>query len=233
MAIARATGNAFLNTGAPSFATTLQFANNITAGGSLLVCLLTWDNTTDTPTISDDINGAWTVLTKSTSGSFNRGVTIGYFYNSASGSRPTVTVAGITAGAFRRFAIVEYTGVESGSSPYDGTSTAQTSGSAHNPTSGNITTTANGMVVAIGMVYSTTGPAAASGYTVQWNETTQYEISLIDNLTATTGTNAASWTTSETYSLVIAAAFKGASGAAGLAKMSEFAFQAVNRASSY
>lgn len=238
MAITRASGNTVQGwSTTASTSRTLAFANAITSGGSLLVALVTTVNSADTTiSVSDSVNGAYTVATRGGDATTNHAWCIAYFYNSASGSTPTVTASGVTAATGVNIFLCEYLGVQSSSDPLDGANNAfNHSGAASASNSGALNTTAAGVVVGLIYQYSQPSTTAGSGYTkvADGNALDAYQF-WEDNLSATSGTNAVTSTSTAAYWMAAGAAFKAAAGGpAALPLRSEFAFQSVNRASTY
>lgn len=218
MAIARATGNAWLNTSnASSVSVSRAFANSVTAG-SLLVAVTSYP-ANQVPTVSDNNGNTWTsALIGQYDGSLVQNIYLSYALNANAGAT-TVTASG--GGNMNRFlGICEYTGAAT-SSAVDGTPVA-TSGTSSNPDPGAITTTTAGVLIGAAVVYPTTGPTAGTNYTRQITVTPSglYHVVVEDWITTGAQTdNHPSWATSESYWCALGAAFKEAAGGASAAAL--------------
>ena len=99
---AQVTGN---NTSEILLGTTGSFDSNVTAGSTLILTLTNTDTNTRTYSVSDDVDGAWTALTKS----ILSGVETQIFYKTNhSGGATTVTVSS-NFGAVKRVSWLEIT----------------------------------------------------------------------------------------------------------------------------
>jgi hypothetical protein len=213
MAITRASGNAFGgNTGTPSAGASFQFPNNITAGGSLLVAWA-FDLANSTLTISDNINGAWTVAQSVYLGNIPGTAIIAYKYNSAAGGKPIVTTAG--QNFYNSLTICEYLGVQSSSDPAQiPESAVNSSGTPSVPNSGEGVGTSSRLVVGIAGA-SNTNPTVGSGFFdggVGGGGNAGYNIDIEDNLAATVSN--AFWSSSHGFWLAASVTFLAAATAA-------------------
>lgn len=128
------------------------FVSNNTPG-SLLVAAVYWAGASETCTVADDVNGAWTAAGSPQTGT---GAVSGYrlqiFYllsNAATGTAVTVTATVSTPGADTGIAFHEYTGT---SVALDGTPAYNTPTGADPVTSGSVTTTAAGAMLFLGAI---------------------------------------------------------------------------------
>jgi hypothetical protein len=217
MAIARASGNAWLDATTSAFASVGKaFANNVTAG-SLLVAV-EWFSVNETQTIADNNGNTWTSVIQQYQTNLSAGITIWYAKNAAAGATTVTASSASTNG--RTLLICEYTGADT-ASPVDGTAVGdQANGSASNPDPGAITTSAAGVLIGAAIVYPTTSPTAGTNYTRQFNATpvwSSYNAVLEDWLTPSAQTNNhPNWATSENYWLALGAGFKQVGGSASI-----------------
>ncbi len=185
------------------------------ASGHLLTCSLTYGNPGGTSlSVSDNVNGAWSVATAA---HFNSviGQTTAQFYlaNSKAG---TATITGVpaSAGEYGAMNCQEWSGVAT-SSPLD--QTMQQDGTTPNPSSGSVTTTASGELI-LGDLENGYSPTAGTGFSLIDSDTsagtgtglnTEYQIQ------ASAGSIAATWTLAPASWTAQTATFKAASGAGG------------------
>ena len=185
------------------------------ASGHLLTCSLTYGNPGGTTlSVSDNVNGAWSVATAA---HFNSviGQTTAQFYlaNSKAG---TATITGVpaSAGEYGAMNCQEWSGVAT-SSPLD--QTMQQDGTTPDPSSGSVTTTASGELI-LGDLENGYSPTAGTGFSLIDSDTsagtgtglnTEYQIQ------ASAGSIAATWTLAPASWTAQTATFKAASGAGG------------------
>jgi hypothetical protein len=137
----------------------LAYTGAVTAGDTLVCALRIGSAAVTGVTVSDTINGSWTVSTQveTTGGDF---LVVAYFQNATSGT-PTVNASWTTSASIR-FIIAEYTGVATAS--VDQIALNQTSGVTNTPTTSTVTTTSSSEVL-IGIVGLSLGVAMNSGVT--------------------------------------------------------------------
>jgi len=130
------------STTATSSSATLALAfSSAVAVGRALVAACIWGSATQTCTVSDSVNGAWTAIGSPQRGTGNlTGYTIQLFYFLCTGAgTPTVTMTCSGSNTYRDIAIHEFSGIDTVSaleaSVYSGNVTA----------SGNVITTASGI----------------------------------------------------------------------------------------
>ncbi len=155
------TGQHTICTGAGSISSlTCAFSGAVTAGNIVVVACASGNSTAFT--ISDSVDGSYTVDTQNTASSLS--VALGHKENH-SGSSPTITCATGSSAPIQIF-IAEFSGVAT-STPNDGTPINQLSLGTADPTSGSLTTSSAGSLI-IGY-FDTGGPltiTAGSGYTI-------------------------------------------------------------------
>jgi unsaturated rhamnogalacturonyl hydrolase len=183
--------------------------------GHLLTCSITYGNPGGTTlVVSDNINGSWSVAG---SVHFSTGISqttaLFYFANSKAGST-TITGKPGSAGVYGAMDCQEWSGVAT-SSPLD--QFAEQDGTAANPSSGSVTTTAAGELI-LGDLENGYSPSAGSGFSLINTDTspgtgsglnTEYRIQ------ASAGSVAATWTLSATSWTAQVATFKAATGTGG------------------
>ncbi|MGB8834054.1 MAG: hypothetical protein WCC95_18030 [Candidatus Sulfotelmatobacter sp.] len=137
-------------------------------------------------TVSDDQNGAWTVVTPAFGNS--RGIFFAYFLNTVGGVKPTVSYTSITGATASEFFIAEYSGVAL-TSALDQVASHFSSSNSNTAATGNITYgTAGELVVAAG--FNNTGSTISNGtIDIRQNPNT-VEFYGDDNNTATSPFNA-------------------------------------------
>jgi unsaturated rhamnogalacturonyl hydrolase len=179
--------------------------------GDLLTCSLTYGNNGGTTlSVSDSLNGAWSVANAAHYNS-NITQTTGQFYfaNSKSG---TVTVIGEPAGAGTWGAMncQEWSGAAI-SSPLDQVTSAD--GTTANPSSGSVTTTTSGELV-LGDLENGIGPSAGSGFSLV-SSTPSTGLSTEYLIQSGAGPAAATWTLPATGWTAQVATFRPATGGGG------------------
>jgi hypothetical protein len=217
VAISIATGNGFLKADAITGGLTISFVNNISAGGSLLVAFMFSSHASDTLSISDSVNGAWTVAVTATDATTPGTLAIAYKFNAAAGNKPSVTGAGYSGSG--GYLMTEYLGVQSSSDPLDGVGNAKNvSGSSSVPTVVVSPTGTGDLIAGYAQGASGTITGAGTGYTTESNPSYHYAGQTtwaIDRLSgASPGSQNVLWTPSVTFWLAVAAAFKAAGAAA-------------------
>ena len=145
--------------------TTVAVTLTSVAAGDLLVCAVTFDDAGGpTLSVSDSVNGAWTSagpLIDGT-GTLAQVQQIFYFAGSAAGS-PVITATSSLSNQFG--AIVAAAFIPPATASLD-QETGQHVIGGTNPTSGNVTTTANGDLIFAATVVSGANPTAGSSFTV-------------------------------------------------------------------
>jgi IPT/TIG domain len=162
------------------------------ASGDLLTCSLTSGASAATTfSVSDSVNGAWSVAS---SVHYNPGIgqTTAQFYlaNSKAGNA-TITGTSGSAGEYEAMNCQEWSGVAT-TNPLDQGTQQDGTAAAANPSSGSVTTTSGGELI-LGDQENVNGPAAGSGFTLINNTpaswlSTEYEIQ------GSAGAIAATWT---------------------------------------
>ena len=179
--------------------------------GDLLTCSLTYGNNGGTTlSVSDSLNGSWSVANAA---HYNSNIvqTTGQFYfaNSKAG---TITIAGTPSGAGTWGAMncQEWSGAAT-SSPLDQGTSAD--GTTANPSSGSVTSTAAGDLV-LGDLENGIGPGAGSGFSLI-SSTPNTGLSTEYLIQSSAGSTAATWTLAATGWTAQLATFKAAVGGGG------------------
>ena len=172
--------------------------------GHLLVALMSSDSTPPA-TVSDNVNGSWTVLSAHEISAVVS-CRIAYFINSAAGS---VTVTPGTWTGDAGWSLHEYSGVITGSA-FDGEEGLGNS-DVTNPTSGSgiVTTNSNDVLVSIlADEGNGTEASATNGWTLRTSETSHFHWAY-DKVVSSTGTYNLAATRAQSSTALCAAAFKG------------------------
>ena len=195
--------------------TALAYSSNVTAG-SLLWCIVYWNNTGVTCTVADGVNGSWTGIGTATVGAGGLASFIGkMFYFPNAGAGATTVAATFSSAVTRRgIAIHEYSGADT-SSPLDQSAyVAVNSTGATTPT---ITTTNANDVIVAGCLAGTTTTGAAGGYTSRATPGAWSGNETEDQIVSATGTYGPNFTEGVANdNLVGIAAFKQASAGAAV-----------------
>jgi IPT/TIG domain len=185
------------------------------ATGHLLTCSITYGNPGGTSlSVSDNVNGAWAVAgTVHFSTGISQATAIFYLANSEAGTT-TITGTPGSAGEYGAMDCQEWSGVAT-SSPLD--QFTEQDGSSANPSSGSVTTGANGELI-LGDMENGYSPSAGSGFTLLNTDTTAATGSGLDTeyqIQTNAGSVAATWGLAATGWTAQVATFKPAAGTSG------------------
>lgn len=143
----------------------LTYTSNVTAG-NLLVAGVSWHSTTETASLSDGINGAWTTVAASLASNGVPGYRSQIFYRKNAGSGSTTVTATITGSVtFIQLDLLEYSGGDT-SAPLD---TANGGTGTTTAVSVSLTTTANNDLVVVHILASGTASPGTPVYTERLN----------------------------------------------------------------
>jgi IPT/TIG domain len=181
------------------------------AAGHLLTCSLTFGNTGGTTlSVSDSLNGTWSVANAAHYNSTIVQTTAQFYMPDSKAGSTKITGTAAAAAAWGAMNCQEWSGAAT-SSPLD--QSAQQDGTTANPSSGSVTTTSSGELV-LGGLENVEGPAAGSGFTVV-NSTALTWLSSEYQIQGSSGSIAATWTGSSARWTAQVATFKAGTGGGG------------------
>ncbi len=192
--------------------------NSPTTSGNAIIFGITFGNTPSTITVTDSAGNTYTQAVRTYDSRHNQGGAIFYSTNTMGVSSLTVTVSFSSGVNFLALGIHEYSGVAT-SAPLD--VATGTTGSGTSPSSGSVTTTANGDLIFGVAVEDAAGSSdsftAGSGFTKRVDRGDVAAYADEDQVQASAGTINGTWTLAPSGLDWIAdmAAFKAASGLTG------------------
>jgi hypothetical protein len=181
---------------------------NGVASGDLLTCSLTYGNTGGTTlSVSDNVNGAWSVANAAHYNAVIEQTTAQFYLANSKAGATTITGKPGSAGEYGAMNCQEWSGVAT-TSPLD--QVTQQDGATANPSSGNVTTTSGGELI-LGDLENVSGPTAGSGFSVISSTPTTW-LSSEYQIQGSAGAVAASWTYAASAWTAQVATFKAATG---------------------
>ena len=184
------------------------------ASGDLLTCSLTYGNPGGTTlSVSDNVNGSWSVATAVHYNAVMAQATAQFYVANSKAGTTTITGKPGSAGEYGAMQCQEWSGVAT-TNPLD--QAAQQDGTTANPSSGSVTTTSSGELI-LGDLENGYSPTAGSGFSLINSDTalsgtglnTEYQIQ------TNAGSVAAAWTLAATSWTAQIATFKAATGGGG------------------
>ncbi len=197
-----------------SSSTSVVVTLNGVSSGDLLTCSLTYGNPGGTTmSVSDNVNGAWSVANAAHFNTVMSQTTAQFYLANSKAGTTTITGTPGSAGDYGAMDCQEWSGVDT-SSPLD--QTKQQDGTTANPSSGSVTTTAGGELI-LGVLENGYSPKAGSGFNLIDSDTsgTGSALAAEYQIQASAGPAAATWTLAATSWTAQIATFKAAGGGAG------------------
>ena len=187
-------------------ASTVVVTLNGVSGGDLLTCSASFGNN-PTLSLADNVNGSWSVANAVHYDSANTQTTAQFYRANSAAGNITVTLTASTSQQWGALNCQEWRNAAT-SSPLD--KNTQQDGTTANPSSGSITTTANGELI-LGGLENVQSPTAGTGFS-QIDSTPTTWLSTEYQIQSNAGSVAATWTAPATNWTAQVASFKQATG---------------------